>query len=59
MCVMYVFVINDKRKEGRKEEKIYLYVLCIVINNERIRGKNLFCMYVLWIMYVLWCVLCD
>ena len=40
MCVMYVFVINDKREEGRKEEKIYLYVLCIVINKGKIRERG-------------------
>ena len=59
MCVMYVFVINDKRDEGKKEEKIYLYVLCIVINNERIREKIYFvCMYYgLCMYYGVYCVI--
>lgn len=29
MCVMYVFVINDKREEGRKKGRKNLFV-CIV-----------------------------
>lgn len=32
MCVMYVFVINDKREEGRKEErkKKFICMYCVL-----------------------------
>lgn len=56
-------MIKVKRERGKKEGKIYLYVLCIVINNERIRERMrekiyFVCMYYgLCMYYGVYCVI--